>query len=318
MTTNSITILNVGHGNSTVINCNDKFSIIDAGSKSGVLEFLKFNVIENIEYIFLSHSDRDHIEGIIALLADENIKIQKIVLNTDSLKGSILWDDLLYVIQDHHRKKNIEPLLNVIESDSFQLSNSQLKIISPSLYLSVKGPGAKTKSGKNIDSNSISLCIVLKHSGTNIICFPGDLDELGYFHIPEDLKKELACDYLVFPHHGGKCKGNYMKYYLELLDDVNPSTIIFSNGRGRFGNPRSEVVDLIKSHKPKARIMCTQLSEQCSADIPEENKNVFDHIESKRCAGDISILFGPVNTIVQPDLDTFYKFKGSLPSPQCQ
>lgn len=318
MMNNSITILNVGHGNSAIINCNGMFSIIDAGSKSGVLEFLKTNGIENIEYIFISHSDRDHIEGIIALLADENITIKKIILNTDSMKGSVLWEDLLCVIQNHHREENIEPYLGVIERDSFQLSDAQLKIMAPSFSLSAKGPGAKIKSGEKINSNSVSLCIILEYSGINIVCFPGDLDGLGFSQIPEKLKKELSCDYLVFPHHGGKCKGDYIGYYRKLLNYVNPSTIIFSNGRGRAGNPRQDVLNLIKEWKKGTEILCTQLSKRCSAGIPNQNNNVFDHLGSKRCAGNISIFFGSENKIIQPNLEIFNGFKESLPTPQCQ
>jgi len=318
MTNNSISILNVGHGNSTVINCNNKYSIVDAGPKSTVLGFLKSHSIEDIEYLFLSHSDKDHIEGTITLLADKNVKIQKILLNSDSLKESVLWKDLLYVIEDHYRNKKIKPDLGIFEGTSYSLDNAIFKIISPSFSIAAAGVGAKSESGKKIVSNSVSLCIVLEHSGKNIICLPGDLDELGYSHVPEDLKKELACDYLVFPHHGGKCKGNYLKYYSDLLDDVNPSTIIFSNGRGGSPNPRQDVVDLIRTNKPEATIMCTQLSEQCSANIPDENNNYFEHLESRRCAGNISILCDSENNVVQPDLDVFNKFKESLPTPQCQ
>lgn len=318
MTNNSITILNVGHGNSTIINCNDTYSIVDAGPKSTVLGFLEAHSIENIDCLFLSHSDLDHIEGTITLLADENVKIKKILLNSDSLKESVLWKDLLYVIEDHYRNKKIKPELGLIEGDSFPLDDARLKIFTPSFFLAASGAGSKTKSGGKIDSNSVSLCIILEHSGKNIICLPGDLDELGYSQIPDDLKKNMVCDYLIFPHHGGKCKGDYLKYYSDLLNDINPSTIIFSNGRGRFGNPRSEVLSLIKERDQETEILCTQLSEQCSADIPIQNHNIFDHVDSKRCAGDISILFGSENMVVQPDLAIYKTFKESLSTPQCQ
>ncbi len=131
MISNSITILNVGHGNSTVINCNNKYSIVDAGPKSTVLGFLESHSIENIDYLFLSHSDMDHIEGTITLLANENVKIRKILLNSDSLKESELWKDLIYAIEDHYRHKKIKPELGIIEGHSFQLADSTLKIISP-------------------------------------------------------------------------------------------------------------------------------------------------------------------------------------------
>src|SRR5882724_1692654 len=111
----SLTILDVGHGNCAVIIDPDGTAIIDAGPGTALLEYLRERGVTNIHAILLSHTDADHIKGLIGLLASTDFKIHRIRVNSDALKTSVLWDDLLYELDKQQRRGTIEfhPTLTV-------------------------------------------------------------------------------------------------------------------------------------------------------------------------------------------------------------
>ena len=84
----SLTILDVGHGNCAVIKDPQGTIIVDAGPGTALLEFLDRESINSIEVILISHADKDHLSGLLALIGTKKIKIGCVRLNTDSLKGS--------------------------------------------------------------------------------------------------------------------------------------------------------------------------------------------------------------------------------------
>ena len=64
--------------------------IIDTGSesvyrvKNEIIPYLKSKGIKKINYLIITHGDEDHIGGSISLI--DNFKIEKVILNKDSLK----------------------------------------------------------------------------------------------------------------------------------------------------------------------------------------------------------------------------------------
>ena len=92
-----IAIIDVGHGNSTVLRDGDETLVIDCGAKSsGLLEFLVKEEIKVINRLFISHADQDHIGGLLGILSTDRFAIHEIIVNSDATKGSDLWNDLLY------------------------------------------------------------------------------------------------------------------------------------------------------------------------------------------------------------------------------
>lgn len=79
-------ILDVGHGNSSVLIDSQNVTVIDAGLGIKLIEFLETNGVKEIDYLLLSHADRDHIGGTMGLLTSENILVKNVFLNTDSVK----------------------------------------------------------------------------------------------------------------------------------------------------------------------------------------------------------------------------------------
>ena len=71
----SLTVLDVGHGSCAILAEAARIVVFDAGPKSGLLEFLLQHQINTIDVVMISHADRDHIEGLIAILGTNAIAV---------------------------------------------------------------------------------------------------------------------------------------------------------------------------------------------------------------------------------------------------
>lgn len=294
-----VAILDVGHGNSTVIRDNKLVTIIDAGPKSGLLEFLVEQGIDRIDTLLISHADQDHIGGIVGILSSKQFQVGIVRLNTDSLQGSDTWDDLLYELDklEHQNSIDFRPSLTVSDSGQYDLENFKLQILGPSNYLASRGPGSRDQHGRKISTNSISAVIrILDQHHNPVVLLPGDLDEIGL----DDLighNIDAAAPLLVYPHHGGFSGSSEMveEFTQRLYRLVSPNSVIFSIGRERYGTPRPEIVGALLANQNRLRILCTELSEHCAGYLP---KAIPSHLAdiyargketNKCCAGSVII-----------------------------
>lgn len=268
-----ISILDVGHGNSTVLHDNAETIVIDCGSHgAGLLQFLQDRNITEIKRVYLSHADKDHIAGLMSLLASDDVQINEVYLNSDGSKHTKLWNDLATILHDKSRLKKIVFEVNIHdELPPINAGNIVTMPIGPSKYLITKGAGNTDRKGRKITSNSISSSFLIIYQDQPLVFLSGDIDQISLDEISYN-GKVIKADVVVFPHHGGKIEeGNVVAFTNELIAATQPSTVIFSIGRRRFSNPRPEVVNAVKKSGLKTRIACTQLSEHCCADLPKEN-----------------------------------------------
>lgn len=264
-----LTILDVGHGNSAVLTDEGVTVVFDAGRRSGLLEFLKQQGVTRVDTVLVSHADRDHIDGLIAILSCGEFALGRIRLNTDSLKDSDVWDDLLFELNELSKKGKVDfsVSLTANSSEDFSTKTVGVEVLAPSTYLAGKGPGSTDRSGRAITSNSVSAVVRLVVNGRPVVLFTGDLDDTGLENLIAD-ETEIQAAVLVFPHHGGRSGTRGIKQFAEkLIRRVSPSTVIFSIGRGVRSNPRPEVIGVVRQFASGASIACTQLSERCSAKV---------------------------------------------------
>ena len=264
----TLAVLDVGHGNSAVLFSGDDVAVFDAGTGSGLLEFLRQQCVDHVKTVFLSHADQDHIGGLVGLLAAETVTVERVVLNTDSSKESATWDDLLYELDARRRAGRTVLDTSITAGDSESFGAVTATAAAPSPYLSAKGPGGRDRSGRKITSNSISAVIRLATDAGPIALLTGDLDLVGL----EDLERadgDVTAPILVFPHHGGGTgSADVPGYVTRLIERVHPRVVVFSIGRRREGTPDPEIVRHLRQVAPEARVMCTQLSRFCAKSIP--------------------------------------------------
>ncbi len=292
----SLTVLDVGHGSCAVLVESTRVVVFDAGPKTGLLEFLLQHQIDTIDLVMISHADSDHIEGLLAILGTSTFTIKMVRLNTDSLKGSDIWDDLLFELDSLQTqgKTDFSPALTEADTGKFDSAEVTLEIIGPSSYLAAKGPSGKDAYDRRITTNSISAVIRVHYKGTPVALLTGDMDMIGLDEIVRGGKK-LVAPILVFPHHGGNAGTDMEAFSEKLYLLVQPEQVLFSIGRGRYGTPIPDVVHKARRLNSKVKIACTQLSEHCAADVPNMDhthisSSFADGRDERRCcAGSITV-----------------------------
>jgi competence protein ComEC len=270
-TASTLSIVDVGHGNCAVLVDTDGVVVIDTGPGTGLLEFLKQERIESIDVVLISHADKDHIEGLIALIASEEFELNRVRVNSDALKTSKLWDDLLYSLNKAHLSGDLEfnTALTIADTGKFDQGEVHIEILAPNLYIAGKSPGSTDRAGRRLTSNSVSTVIRLIKDGVPIAIFTGDIDDVGLENLIDD-RVDCKAPILIFPHHGGRPgSANMSNFTRKLSALVAPHTVIFSIGRGgKYKNPQPEITAAVRENLPNARIACTQLSRRCAAAVP--------------------------------------------------
>lgn len=265
-----VTFLDVGHGNCTVISGAGGVVLVDAGAGAAVLEFLLSRRITELTAVVISHADQDHVGGLVALLASQEVSIGTVYINSDALKETQSWLNLAYELDEVRREGALEVKIGVVEGDSIPtgLDGVELTAVAPRLRIAQMGAGSVDKNGRRLSTNAMSAVLKLVVDGTTIALLPGDLDWTGFTHL-RDADQDLRAEILVAPHHGGL--GGTESETASLIEEmclaVNPKEVLISNGRGRHNNPRPAVVKVIRETVPAARVACTQLSESCLARV---------------------------------------------------
>lgn len=322
----TLAILDVGHGNCAVLRDTRGVVVFDAGPGSGLLEYLTEEKITRIEAVLLSHADTDHIGGLAQLLAAKTVSIGRVFLNTDSAKGSAIWDDLLFELNAADNAKELEFEVALVRDDSggFDQGDVHIEVLAPSKYLAGRGAGSTDRQSRTLTSNSLSAVIYLSQKGAPLALLPGDIDELGLDDLIANGVGRKA-PVLVFPHHGGKSGVSDQNTFIKKLCNlVGPSTVIFSVARGRSKHPMPAVIVALRKHVSTARIVCTQLSEHCANKIPGANPthlaNVFAQgREGRRCCGGTFLLHLDDAAKSLPDLTLHAKFiKTDAPTALCR
>lgn len=278
-------IIDVGHGNSTVVRDNDISVIIDSAPGGALLSYLGERAITSVDLFVLSHSDYDHIGGLIAVLNSE-IRVGKVLLNSDGTKDSETWRDLLFALDDAQRLGTIEFEVGITEGELAVpgLVACSLDVISPSRALAGLGAGGRSRCGRTITSNTISAVIRVKQGEKGVALLAGDMDSIALSEL-EHHDLEMTADLLVYPHHGGlPGEGDVETFVSRLCRKVRPKAVAFSNGRGRYDNPRPDVIDAVRRNIGSAYICCTQLSERCAENHPDD----VLRRKFKQCAGRVT------------------------------
>lgn len=131
-------ITDIGQGDNSVIftkegNC----FVIDCGSttkyRAGeriLIPFLKYHGVDNIDAVFVTHADADHMNGVLELLAmgeEENITIERVVLYDKALQTEPEeWEELVMLAKE----KEI-PIVGMAQDDKVQIDTVTLECLYP-------------------------------------------------------------------------------------------------------------------------------------------------------------------------------------------
>lgn len=292
-----VDIVDVGHGSCVAIRGVDYTVLIDTGPGGALLEYLRTESISRVDAVVISHADADHIGGLVALLC-QPISVGQIIWNGDAIKGSNLWKDLVYLLDDLDRQGIVSAQQDACEGVRIEVgdSNIEIVILGPNLVLRRLGAGATDRDGQRIVTNSVSVVAQVIVNGEALLLTTGDLDHVGFAHLmAANTTGSLHSRYLVLPHHGGLLgtAATTADTIKSLISAVAPEAIFISNGRGKWRNPRADVVAAIREGLPNAPIVCTQLSEECAIKSLIQNQRGGPYSagwsRGHSCAGTISL-----------------------------
>ncbi len=320
-----VAILDVGHGNCTVLRDGDETMVIDCGAKSsGLLEYLIQEEIKVIHKLFISHADYDHIGGLIGVISTGEFTIEEIVLNSDSSKDSDLWNDLLYQLDELNETGKTKFNTGISRNKEFiKCGSIEIEIAGPTLYLAGKGVGGHDSKDRIINSNSLSASFRIFWEKRSVAYLAGDIDHIGLDDLIR-INSDITAELIVFPHHGGKAgNANLVDFAEKLCELVNPQTVIFSIGRKKFENPQPEIVSAIRRKNENIRISCTQLSKRC---VKQINVKLSSHLadlfsmgreDYNCCGGTFVINLSKKNSHI-PEFDQHITFiKSATTEPLC-
>ena len=237
----TITNLDVGQGDCACIRYDDKTVLIDGGSsdvkqvaKYRIVPYLKYMGIDTIDYMIITHSDADHINGFEEMLNKEDhfgIRIKNVVI------PQITGNDQSYTgFESEVIKANgINRVINISAGDMIRISDMTLSCLHPS-----KGYAWE-------DANDYSTVMELDYGDFKGL-FTGDLG----FHGEEAIADRLSdVDYLKVGHHGSK--GSSSEAFLQ---KVKPEIAVVSAGyKNRYHHPAKEAVERLQT--VGAKLFCT-------------------------------------------------------------
>uniref|UniRef100_B8HQF3 Beta-lactamase domain protein n=1 Tax=Cyanothece sp. (strain PCC 7425 / ATCC 29141) TaxID=395961 RepID=B8HQF3_CYAP4 len=319
-------ILDVGHGNCALLRDTEGVILIDCPPGSVLPETLSHLGIEEISHVLISHADQDHIAGIPQLLLNESIRVNNIHLNSDWIKNTEIWKDVMIALEASERSGvRIEAQLTTSTTGRLDVGQVNIQVLAPSPVLALSGVGGRDLAGRRLRANSMSAVISLVYNTRRVAILAGDLDQVGLDNLlKEDL--ELQADVLVFPHHGGRPGSNAdsKAFAQKLCNLVQPKLVVFSIDRSLHNNPNDEIMEGVLSSVPEAHIVCTQLSEKCSVTLPSEISSHLNRLPSKGliskkcCGGTILIEIGENASTYTPALDTHRRFIAQYPNSICR
>ncbi len=221
-----LTILDVGQGDSILLEIKDKNILIDTGgnmfsdyniAQNKLIPYFKSLGIKKLNYLILTHGDYDHMGN--AKYIIENFKVEKVIFNCGEFNE--LETDLIKVLDE----KKI-PYYSCIK---------ELNIDNNKLYF------LQTKEYDNENDNSNVIYTEL--SGYNFM-FMGDASSttekeiIDKYNLPD-------IDVLKVGHHGSRTSSS-----IEFINEINPEYSIISVGKNnRYEHPNKEVLDALEESK---------------------------------------------------------------------
>jgi beta-lactamase superfamily II metal-dependent hydrolase len=216
----TVEVLKVGKADAVVLKTENGAVVIDCGEKGDgkeVLHALEKMGAEKIDYLFITHFDKDHVGGAAKVI--NGIEVDKIV--TPDYEG----DSDEYFGFCNAAEKNKAEVLALSEKMTFTLDDVLFNVYPPQ------------KSNYDESDNDFSLVISALH-GENSFLFAGDAEEERLKELKSQLK--LNHTFLKVPHHG-----RYNDFSESFIKSVSPKIAVITCSDK---NPADEkLLDALKS-----------------------------------------------------------------------
>lgn len=232
-----LTFLDVGQGDSAFLQSEEGIScLIDGGSSSvgqvgkyRILPFLKYKGKKNPDYIFVSHMDEDHINGIQELIEKGYGKC--LVFPAD-----LKEDEKAGALAAKASAKGMK-IWWIQKGEGIRKGRISIRCLAPdNIYTG--------------DNDNAASMVLLVQYGESCGLFTGDLEKEGEEAL---LREKLPdCDFLKVAHHGSDNATSE-----ELLKRIQPEISIISCGKdNRYGHPGKKLLKRLSDIEGQICITC--------------------------------------------------------------
>ncbi len=198
-------VLKVGQADAIILKTENHSVIIDCGETDDgdeVVDYLADNGIERVDYLFITHFDKDHVGGVPEVLGS-GVEVDRII--TPKYEGTC---DEYEHYAEYVEENGFEP--EAITKDfSFTLDDVLFEVFAPQ------------RSSYAEDDNDFSIAIDVTH-GENTFLFTGDAESMRLSEIMEQTGYTKH-DFLKVPHHG-KYNHNSKKFF----ETVDPTYAVIT------------------------------------------------------------------------------------------
>ena len=216
------TVMKAGQADAIIMKTQNHSIIIDLGEKDDgdeISGFLKENDIYDLDYIFITHYDKDHVGGFPEVM--ESITAKNIVV-PDYEGTSDEYAEFIKTVG----KKNLT-VTRLTEDTSFILDDVLFEVSVPKKQFYKEG------------DNDYSLVISVTH-GKNTFLFTGDAEKERLTEILLEFSREF--DFLKVPHHG-----RYNAKTEEFINTIKPKYAVITDSEK---NPaQDKTIAILKMQK---------------------------------------------------------------------
>ncbi len=208
----TLTMINVGQGDSLILQDNNKYLCIDSYSSN--ISYIESQGVEEIDTLIITHSDDDHMGSAKELI--EKFHVKNLYLSK--------YDDLT-------KTKEISSLVK----NTYYLSKGDYFYFNR-IYFNVLGPVTK-----NSDVNNNSLVFTANINNTKVL-FTGDMEKEEEAQI---FNSKLNVDILKVPHHGSNSSMSD-----SVMNNLEFDTALISVGiNNKYKHPSSETLEKLKDKR---------------------------------------------------------------------
>ncbi|MCI1946080.1 ComEC/Rec2 family competence protein [Clostridium luticellarii] len=216
--------IDVGQGDSELIQINGKNLLIDAGpndSENKLMSYLNKQNIEKLDYVIATHPDEDHIGGMSSVIKKYEIDgFYAPRKTTDTLT----FEKMIVSLKDKNMKIDVP---NPLDTKLNLGENITAEILAPN-------------SSTYEDTNNYSIVLKITYGDTKFL-FTGDAETKSESEMT-DKNYDLSADVLKVGHHGSSSSTSE-----EFLDRVNPKIAVISCGKNnKYGHPTKKTINKLK------------------------------------------------------------------------
>ena len=213
----AVHFIDVGQGLAILVQSGGENLLYDGGNRSHadeVVQYLKNQQVETINYMTSSHYDEDHLGGLVKCL--DNFEVDH-VLGSDYVHTSDLFNTFMNTATAHAIIVEYPSV-----GDTYEFGSGSFTVMAPDGI------------SQNSNDNSVVIRLV---NGNNSFMFMGDAEETS----EQDMIStgmNLDCDVLSLGHHGSASSTSW-----DLLEAASPSWAVISCGlNNSYGHPAAETM----------------------------------------------------------------------------